>query len=130
MTGAGPGPYQDRPDRDRLAAAQAGLLAALLAGAPAPVGFDPDRVRVQRNALIAKRRDLVARWWPELVGPGFALAFTDYARRTPPPAGGLRADAERFAAELDGVRADRIPAARRDPTRRRPAWRSRRSTAE
>lgn len=40
--------------RDRLEQAQTALLAALLAGGPAPPGFDPERLRIQAAALIAK----------------------------------------------------------------------------
>ncbi|OEU92375.1 endonuclease, partial [Streptomyces abyssalis] len=52
--------------RERLARAQADLLAALVAGAPAPEGFDSGRLAVQSRALAAKRADVVAKVAPEL----------------------------------------------------------------
>ena len=94
----------DRPDpaatRDRLAAAQTRLLCALVAGAPPPPGFDPARLRIQTDALIAKRREVVARLCPDLVaatGAQFAARFDAYARTHPRPAAGARADADAFA---------------------------------
>jgi len=89
--------------RDRLAAAQTALLAALVTGAEPPPGFDPDRLRLQADALIAKRRAVVARLRPDLVeaaGEGFAERFSAYARARPRPAAGSRADAEEFGRTL------------------------------
>ncbi|WP_218671184.1 hypothetical protein [Microbispora sp. GKU 823] len=45
--------------RAALAAAQAELLAALVAGGRVPDGFDPGRVAVQARGLLAKRRGSV-----------------------------------------------------------------------
>lgn len=73
--------------RERLAQAQAGLLAALVAGAPVPAGFDADRLAVQRRALTAKRADVVAKVAPELpriLGEkAYRSAFAAYARGRP-----------------------------------------------
>jgi uncharacterized protein (UPF0276 family) len=83
--------------RERLAAAEAGLLDALAAGR-APAGFDPERLDVQAGALRAKRRELVARRRPELAEePGFRGRFEAYAVAHPRPAGGSAADADAFA---------------------------------
>lgn len=94
----------ERPDpagaRRRLAAAQTRLLAALLMGEPAPQGFDPARLRAQADALLAKRREVVARLRPDLAeaaGGQFQARFDSYARIHPRPAGGARADAEAYA---------------------------------
>jgi hypothetical protein len=86
--------------RRRLADAQTRLLAALLGGAPPPAGFDPARLRVQADALLAKRRDLVARMRPdlaEMLADDFGDRFEAYARANPRPAAGAGADAAAFA---------------------------------
>ena len=86
--------------RRRLGHAQTHLLATLLGGAPPPAGFDPARLRVQADALLAKRRDLVARLRPDLaetLGADFRNRFDAYARTCPSPAAGARADAAAFA---------------------------------
>jgi hypothetical protein len=89
--------------RERLGRAQAGLLAALVAGAPVPDGFDADRLAVQSRALIGKRADVVAKVAPELpeiLGKmTFRSAFVAYARGRPMD-GGYRQDALAFAAHL------------------------------
>lgn len=89
--------------RERLAHAQAGLLAALVAGAPVPDGFDADRLAVQSRALIGKRADVVAKVAPELPeilgAMTFRSAFAAYARGRP-MSGGYRQDALEFAAHL------------------------------
>jgi uncharacterized protein len=98
------------PDaRRRLAARQAALLSALVAGAPPPAGMDAERVAVQAQALIAKRRRVAQRAWPELAAAlreGFAPAFDEYARTTPrrtrPASGAARSDAVEFALHLSG----------------------------
>ncbi|NLU74073.1 DUF692 family protein [Streptomyces sp. HNM0575] len=98
-----PAQAQDRlaQARERLARAEAGLLAALVADAPAPEGFDRERLDVQRRALAAKRRDVVAKVAPELPSilgeKTFRSAFAAYAR-TVPLTGGYRRDALDFAA--------------------------------
>ncbi|WP_202638042.1 DUF692 domain-containing protein [Bailinhaonella thermotolerans] len=91
--------------RDRLAAAQAAVVAHLVAAGPLPEGFDPDRMRVQARSLVAKRRDDVARSWPSLaasLGDDYSRLFFGYASGRPKPPGGSRADATAFAAWLAG----------------------------
>ncbi|SFK92879.1 hypothetical protein SAMN05192584_110118 [Streptomyces pini] len=94
------------PDTDaarrRLAAAQAALLGALVAGGPAPAGFDPARLEVQRRALVAKRAAVIAGIAPELpriLGERYRPAFAAYARGRP-MTGGYRPDAMRFVTHL------------------------------
>lgn len=97
--GTGPG----EGAREALAGAQAGLLAALVAGGEAPPGFDAERLRIQAASLISKRRGTVARLRPDLVaqlGGDFAREFEEYARGRPKPSGGSRADARDFAGRL------------------------------
>ncbi len=55
---------------DRLAARQTELAAAIACGAAVPPGFDPVRVGLARQALLHKRADLAARYWP-LLAPGW-----------------------------------------------------------
>jgi hypothetical protein len=99
------GPAADRCEaaRDRLGRAQAALLAALVADAPAPEGFDEERLAVQRRALVGKRAGVVAKIAPELpeiLGEtAFRTAFAGYARGRP-MTGGYRRDALRFARYL------------------------------
>ncbi|WP_236242154.1 DUF692 domain-containing protein [Streptomyces sp. CC228A] len=52
--------------RERVGIAQAALLSALVAGTPAPEGFDRARLRVQGLALARKRARIVAKVAPEL----------------------------------------------------------------
>ncbi|MFJ8851489.1 DUF692 domain-containing protein [Streptomyces sp. NPDC102437] len=88
--------------RDRLAAAQTGLLCALVAGGPAPQGFDRRRLGVQSRALAAKRAGVVAKVAPELpeiLGTGYRDAFLSYAA-TRPMSAGYRRDAMDFAENL------------------------------
>ncbi|WP_328718721.1 DUF692 family protein [Streptomyces sp. NBC_00247] len=96
-------PAGDTTDaRERLAGAQAGLLASLVAGAPVPAGFDAERLGVQSRALAAKRAGIVAKVAPELpeiLGPGYRPAFLRYAEGRP-PASGYRRDALAFAEHL------------------------------
>jgi len=110
--------------RERLALAQTALLSALVAGTPAPEGFDRVRLRVQSRALIAKRADVVAKVAPELpeiLGAGYRPAFVDYARHRP-MSGGYRRDALDFAAHLLARSRPQDPAARQQLTR---WWRER-----
>ncbi|MFD3653662.1 DUF692 domain-containing protein [Streptomyces sp. NPDC058620] len=105
--------------RDRSAVAQTALLSALVAGTPAPEGFDHRRLAVQSRALAAKRAGVVAKVAPELpeiLGDGYRRAFIDYAR-THPMTDGYRRDAVDFAERLliDGLPADHV--ARRRLTR-------------
>ncbi|TXS38884.1 MbnB/TglH/ChrH family RiPP precursor modification enzyme [Streptomyces sp. OR43] len=88
--------------RDGVAVAQTSLLSALVAGTPAPEGFDHRRLGVQSRALAAKRADVVAKVAPELariLGPAYRGAFLAYARNRPMSAG-YRRDALDFAEQL------------------------------
>src|SRR5690606_12308437 len=88
--------------RQRLALAQTALLSALVAGTPAPEGFDRVRVGVQAVALAAKRADVVAKVAPELpalLGARYRPAFLAYAQAHP-MTGGYRQDALEFAEDL------------------------------
>jgi uncharacterized protein len=91
------------PDaRERVALSQAALLSALVAGTPAPEGFDSQRLRVQSRALAAKRADVVAKVAPELpeiLGEGYRAAFLAYAKGRP-MCDGYRRDALDFAEQL------------------------------
>ncbi len=101
--------------RRRLAHAQHALLSALVADAPPPPGFDPQRLRVQQQALLGKRADVVAKVEPELpeiLGADFRRLFLTYARGRP-MSDGYRQDALDFAEALlktDGIRIDGIRA--------------------
>jgi hypothetical protein len=89
---------------ERLAAEQAALVRALVAGGRVPEGFDPDRVRATATALARKRARQVARAWPVLaaeLGEGFTDRFVAFAAGRPPPAaGGALADGLAFARAL------------------------------
>ncbi|MGW7053029.1 DUF692 domain-containing protein [Streptomyces sp. NPDC054887] len=85
--------------RTRVAVGQVALLSALVAGTPAPAGFDSARLRVQSRALAGKRADVVAKVAPELpeiLGSEYRTAFLTYARSRPMSAG-YRRDALDFA---------------------------------
>lgn len=65
-------------DRSGLAARQAALVESLVAGGPAPAGFDPARLDATRMALLRKRADQAGRSWPLLAaahGTGWTHAF-------------------------------------------------------
>jgi hypothetical protein len=110
------GPDDDGPDddgadhdgadqaRQRLAAAQAELARALLAGAPPPPGFDPRRVRVEAEALLAKRRRVTELLRPDLadaLGERCPALFAEWAPKHPRTDGvTARADADAFAGWL------------------------------
>ncbi|MFI7126217.1 hypothetical protein ACIBQ1_11035 [Nonomuraea sp. NPDC050153] len=86
--------------RRRLAEAQGHVVAALVAGAPAPQGFDPERMRAQASSLVAKRRGIVARIRPDAAaaaGPDLAAEFAAYARSRGEPPPNYRTDANDFA---------------------------------
>ncbi|MEU0162154.1 DUF692 domain-containing protein [Streptomyces sp. NPDC006261] len=88
--------------RDRTAVAQTALLSALVAGTPAPEGFDHRRLRVQSRALAAKRADVIAKVAPELpeiLGDGYRAAFLDHAKARP-MSGGYRRDALDFVERI------------------------------
>ena len=90
--------------RDELAARQAALVAALVAGAPAPPGLDPGRIRIQSAALQRKRGRSVMHAAPELavaLGESFMAAFAEYAA-SGPKAGSSADDATAFARFLLG----------------------------
>jgi hypothetical protein len=79
-------------DADRLAAQQAALIQALVAGGPPPPGFDPARVDAIRAALLRKRSGEVAAVWPVLAatyGPQWNVDFGRWAAGRP-PVGALR----------------------------------------
>ncbi|AFU06157.1 hypothetical protein [Nocardia brasiliensis] len=82
-----------------LAAQQAALVRALVAGAPVPAGFDCADVAAAAHALLRKRADEVARRFPMLAqacGPDFRerfLAWADGRSKT-----STAADATAFAA--------------------------------
>ncbi|MFF8845238.1 DUF692 domain-containing protein [Streptomyces sp. NPDC015127] len=88
--------------RERVGIGQAALVSALVAGTPAPEGFDPRRLRVQSRALVAKRADVVGKVAPELpeiLGDAYRPAFLAYAKNRPMHAG-YRRDALDFAGHL------------------------------
>ncbi|MGY0019412.1 DUF692 domain-containing protein [Streptomyces sp. cg35] len=102
-----PAPGADRPVEDavrgRVALAQAALLSSLVAGTPAPEGFDRTRLAVQSRALAGKRADVVAKVAPELPSilgrDAYRTAFLAYAQERP-MTGGYRRDALDFAEDL------------------------------
>ncbi|MGW4256508.1 endonuclease, partial [Streptomyces californicus] len=108
----------DRLPSRELAVAQTALLSALVAGTPAPAGFDPARLRVQSRSLAAKRADVVARVAPELpeiLGDGYRAAFLAYAGGRP-MSGGYRRDALDFAEHVLIAGGPADPVARRELT--------------
>ncbi|MEV0774131.1 DUF692 domain-containing protein [Streptomyces sp. NPDC050428] len=124
---AGAGEPEDLPTdpvRVRLALAQTALLSALVAGTPAPEGFDSRRLGVQSRALAAKRAEVVAKVAPELpriLGDGYRAAFLAYAKSRPMHAG-YRRDALNFAEHLLIADQPQDAAARRELTQ---WWRDR-----
>ncbi|MEV0429123.1 hypothetical protein [Micromonospora sp. NPDC050495] len=73
-------------DPSGLAARQAQLVAALVAGGPLPPGFDPAPVEAARRALLRKRAGDVARHWPLLaagLGAGWSGRFVEWAAGRP-----------------------------------------------
>nr|WP_051722737.1 DUF692 domain-containing protein [Streptomyces albus] len=102
--------------RLRLAVAQTALLSSLVAGTPAPDGFDRTRLGVQSRALVRKRAGVIAKVAPELpriLGPRFRAEFAGYARNRP-ITGGYRQDALSFAEHVLGPAGPRLePAVRR-----------------
>jgi hypothetical protein len=122
-----------------LARRQEELVAALVAGAPVPPGFDPALVGAARQALLRKRAGEVARVWPMLAacaaGHRWAAEFAAWAAGRP-PRGSLRdgwdlarawSAAGRLAGPAARELAEREAAWRYDgtsePRRRRSAWR-------
>ncbi|MEY9965217.1 hypothetical protein ABIA33_003259 [Streptacidiphilus sp. MAP12-16] len=91
--------------RAALAAAQYDLVAALVAGAKPPDGFDVARVRVQARALVDKRARHAAAhhpWLAEALAGDYRGVFAAYAGVNPLPPGGGHADAAAFVAYLRG----------------------------
>lgn len=113
------------PARDRLAARQAELMRALLADGPVPPGFEPEWMRVQMQALRAKRLRMVVVHRPDLptaLGSRLRPLFDAYAQAHPRQTGtGARRDAEAFVGWL--VRCGELARPRRWPWARR-RWRS------
>jgi hypothetical protein len=84
-----PGPG---PGSAALADRQAALVAALVAGGPAPAGFDPDRLAAAQRALLRKRAAAAAVEWP-LLDRSFGARWPDTFSRLragQDPVGGLR----------------------------------------
>ncbi|MEU6882383.1 DUF692 domain-containing protein [Streptomyces sp. NPDC046712] len=105
--------------RDRVAVAQAALLSALVAGTPAPEGFDTRRLGVQSRALVGKRAEVIAKIAPELpeiLGDDYRPAFRAYAKSRP-MTGGYRRDALGFVEHLLVTGRPEDPDARRRLTR-------------
>ncbi|WP_435207508.1 hypothetical protein [Micromonospora sp. bgisy143] len=85
-----PGGHQ--PPQPGLAARQAELVAALVAGGPPPAGFAAGPLAAARAALLHKRAGEVARHWPLLaagLGAAWPATFADWAADRP-TAGSLR----------------------------------------
>lgn len=83
-----PGEFAD--PAPSLAERQADLVAALVAGAPDPAGFDPARLDATRAALLRKRAGEAARHWPLLAAslgadwaPTFARQHAGHESRGP-----------------------------------------------
>lgn len=80
------GPAGPPPTAGTLAARQAELVAALVAGGSLPPGFAPAPVEAARRALLRKRAGHVARHWPLLaagLGPEWAATFAGWAADRP-----------------------------------------------
>jgi hypothetical protein len=95
-----------------LAQRQAALVAALVAGAPVPPGFDERLLGVARQALLRKRAGHVAQHWPMLaasLGPAWTVEFTRWAAGRPSQ-GSLRDgwDFARSRGPLSGPAADEL----------------------
>ncbi|MGE5829875.1 MAG: hypothetical protein ACM30G_16150 [Micromonosporaceae bacterium] len=72
--------------RAELAQRQAAVVAALIAGAPTPPGFDEAAVRAAAAALLRKRAGEVAAAWPLLAtahGPQWNERFAGWAAARP-----------------------------------------------
>jgi hypothetical protein len=108
-----------------LAERQAELVAALVAGAHVPPGFDEVRIGAAQRALLRKRAGEVARVWPLLAmaaGDRWPDEFASWAAGRAPQ-GSLRdgwdlARAWAAAGRLTGPAADEL--AGREAGRRRP----------
>lgn len=93
--------------RAGLAQAQAALLRALVAGGPAPDGFDADLVRIQAAALLDKRQRAIRRADPfvaRALGERHRDLFAQWARAHPPLSTScVSSDATSFAVWLAGT---------------------------
>ncbi|MFI6042188.1 hypothetical protein ACIA8C_11170 [Nocardia sp. NPDC051321] len=81
-----PEPRSSRREVDELAERQAALVHALVAGSPAPDGFDTEAVAAAAKALLHKRAGEVARRCPLLAhacGADFAEQFIAWAADKP-----------------------------------------------
>jgi hypothetical protein len=99
---------------------QAELVAALVAGAPIPEGFDPRLVDAARRALLRKRAGDVARHWPLLAasfGARWPEVFAEWADGRPPQ--GAWQDGLDLARSLPLTGAAAAELASRTPRRRR-----------
>lgn len=100
--------------RDRLAARQAALVDALVAGGPPPPGFDTARLDATRRALLRKRAGLAAESWPLLAasfGGSWNAVFARH-RDGHEPVGALRDgwDVARAVTGLTGAAAAELAA--------------------
>ncbi|MFC9433529.1 hypothetical protein [Nocardia sp. NPDC057030] len=87
-----------RPEFDALAARQAALVRALVAGSPVPDGFDTAAVAAAARALLHKRAGEVAHRFPLLAhacGDDFTARFVAWAADRPKTT--TAADATAFA---------------------------------
>jgi hypothetical protein len=87
MTTAASGQAATAASRERLAERLSSLTAALVAGAPAPDGFDPRMFGAARSALLNKRAREVAHTWPRLaaaLGTTWRPMFREWADGRPP----------------------------------------------
>lgn len=148
--GAVPGGATCLPDEPRtpsdvrdLGTRQAELIAALVAGAACPAGFDHDRLIATRRSLLRKRAGAAAKAWPLLaasLGADWRPTFVRL-RDGHPPVGSLRdgwdvavmvREKEALTPSAAGELADREAVLRYDGTgepRRRLLSRARRSAA-
>lgn len=84
--------------RSELAARQAELLQALLAGGPPPAGFDASRLKVETSVLRRKHGRVLAYQRPELaeaLGERFGPLFAEFNAARP------KKDTERSGAYAD-----------------------------
>lgn len=105
--------------RDDLARRQADLVAALVAGAPVPPGFDERLIAAAATALAVKRAGEVAARWPRLrheFGPRWTAEFRRWSAGRP-PLGPLRDGWDMARAYRDRLGPDaRAELAQRDVT--------------
>lgn len=112
-----------RHDQVGLAERQAKLVAALVAGADPPPGFDTHALSVARDALLRKRSGVVAEVWPRLaagLGRRWTETFVTWAAGRP-TAGALR-DGWDLARQL-AMAGDLPPVAEPELAARETTWR-------